>query len=136
MFRKIVVRLAIMLAALTLGVAVSATPAQATWSQCPTYAVCIFEGTSGGSPLYWWTEESWGTGCVNIGTSWNDRASSVYNRTPAWVSSVRFFEHSNCSGDHDPPSLWTYNGQMKTFGTGSGLTQYNNMISSFVITGV
>jgi len=131
-------RLAATLTALAMmtGVAlVQATPAQASWSQCPNYAVCIFEGSSGGSPLYWWTEEAWDDGCITFGSNWNDRAGSVYNRTPAWISSVRFFEHAGCAGDGNPGTLYTYNGQMKTFGTGSGLTQFNNVLSSLIVVG-
>ncbi len=116
---------------LTLGAgAVAATPAQAAWSDCPVGAVCIFDGTSGGWPLYYWTS---GGPCINIGTSWNDRASSVYNRSGSHVLSVRFHEHAGCSGDGNPATLTVYNGQMKTFGTGSGLTQYNNILSSFFV---
>lgn len=127
-------RLAATGAAVLLGLGLATiptSPAQALWSDCPTYAVCIFDGSNGGWPHYHWTNLQ--HGCYNIGPNWNDRAGSVYNRTPAWIENVSFHEHANCAGDLNPQTLITSNGQMRTFGTGSGLTQYNNIISSFFV---
>lgn len=128
MIKRLLVILTFIGLAVTAG-AVTAAPAYALWTHCDPGHICIFDGTNGGGVPYEWSS---GSGCINIGGSWNDKASSVMNRA-SWAGGVSFYEHANCSLDFDPIGLHTTSGESYSFHSGGGYTVYNNMLSSFYI---
>lgn len=79
---------------LALGLTLAMTPtAGAHYSQCTTNRFCLWEHSSYNGKFYS------STGSVaRVGTSFNDLATSAWNRTPYWVT---VFEHD----DHVPGSV-------------------------------
>lgn len=116
---------------LTLGLtfATPASPASASWSECPTSHLCLWDNDGGGSPkiidLAGWI---WGFeqhfvgdpntyGCYNFPGAVNDRANSIWNRYPA-NHKVIVFEGYNCvSSNPDCGSNFVtlFSGQSTTF---------------------
>jgi hypothetical protein len=80
-------------------VAVQATPAHASIFNCPSGAVCGWDGTSwDGNPSYYWTITATGGGCINIGSPWNDQFDSMYNAMNGNANSyIIGYTNSNCS---------------------------------------
>jgi len=91
-------RLAAVLAGLVLGgglaVAVAA-PAQASYSECNTGTVCIWNATNGsGSPIGGGFSSTPGT-CFDLFGAQNDSADSFRNHT---TKSVQFYDNHGCTG--------------------------------------
>jgi len=101
--KKILAMLATLGIAVTLAAAV-ASPAQAAQSDCPsssggiTVVGCFYTHSNYGTPLWIVTTSQ---GCKNFTSTWNDRASSAWNRTVAGSSGaylIRIWVDGNCSG--------------------------------------
>jgi hypothetical protein len=93
------------------------------YSACPVTASvgCFFTDSNGGG-AYWQISTS--QGCKGFTSTWNDRASSVRNRTPAGLGGylIRSWENGGCSGTSmithpatDENMTWFYNDLVSSY---------------------
>ena len=96
-------------------VTVSATPAHAAWSNCPSgNIICIFDNPDGYGAMY---TIGVTPGCWNL-SNFNDRAGSVYNKSG---KTITLYEHANCTSSNG----WATNlphGWKITFGFWIGMS--------------
>lgn len=98
----------------------TAQPAAADFSQCPSGSFCVWQHSSG-SGLFFHSS----TSVANIGEEMNDRMTSYWNRTNQTVS---VYEHSNyvgcmfsaSPGSSDAAVPSSHNDKMTSFRVGSG----------------
>ena len=102
---KVIAKLAIILALTVSTVVVTETPALADYADCPSNVVCTYDfggGNIGGLGMYYYSFPGGSNPCVNIGGTWNDHISSIYNRTLTGTPrNVYFWTGSNCTGSLD-----------------------------------
>lgn len=88
------------LAAIVATVAIAATPASASYSECLANEACLFDGHNGADPLLIYYTSGWAhSGCQNLPPSINDRTSSAINRFPSG-DTISFYQNINCGGGH------------------------------------
>lgn len=112
-------------------IGVAAVPANAsTYADCPSNRFCLYSEANGGGVQYYWGPEYFAV-CGNISGSWNDVASSIYNRfLNNWKVTV--FRDANCLGgiisDYSLFQGYIAPGQSMNLTGG-----HNNVASSFKI---
>lgn len=79
--------------AATAVLAAPGTAAAADWNACQAGKVCLFDGHDGTGDIL----QLDGVDNRNVGQAWNDRASSVWNRTDKYMC---VWTHDNLRGDY------------------------------------
>jgi hypothetical protein len=81
------------------GGVVTASPAQAAWSDCANYpgTICLFAHANFGTPIWrqFPSEINGGSGCRDL-TGFNDVTTIAANQAPHY--SVRLWQHAGCTG--------------------------------------
>lgn len=136
MLRKLKMTLALALASVLASLGLTATPAQAAWSDCSAAYFCIYNGTGGTGLMYSWTVgyiKTLPDNCLNLTGSQNNMASSVY------------YNGSFLGGDYisvysEPPfsggtgrSITSNGYQDSNLGAAPGITGFNNTMSSICV---
>jgi hypothetical protein len=104
------------------AVAGIAAPAQAAMpSNAPRHFVSVWDGTGHTGAAYPISDD-W-TGCRELPTWFNDKASSVANNSASPARNIRFYQHTGCGGTSHLFYAGTYDSQLSS---GQGNNTYTS----------
>ncbi|RBQ18636.1 hypothetical protein DP939_19310 [Spongiactinospora rosea] len=85
--------IAVACAMTTLGTAAPAQAKATAWDFCNPGMICLYQHVEGKGAMKAWGERD--REVLNVGSDWNDRTSSIWNRSSMTVC---FYEHRNLDG--------------------------------------